>query len=223
MLLVAAGFSIFCLGLRSGFAQKSSKASSPELSSQERSEAEQRLWDLGYWSGPVDGRFDSGSRHGLIAFQKVEGRPRTGKLTLEELNALRNASRPLARYGRSAHVEIDLERQVLFLIGEDGEVVRILPISTGNGELYMDQGQLHRAKTPTGTFKVQRKINGWRISTLGALYYPSYILNGIAIHGSPSVPTRPASHGCIRVPMFAAKELSSLLPVGIEVHVYNGI
>jgi len=52
------------------------------------------------------------------------------------------------------------------------------------------------------------------------LYYPSYILNGIAVHGSPSVPTYPASHGCIRVPMYAAKELSGLMPVGIEVIVY---
>ena len=59
------------------------------------------------------------------------------------------------------------------------------------------------------------------MSSLGLLYYPSYIFNGIAIHGSLSIPTRPASHGCIRVPMFAAKELSSLLPIGIEVDVYD--
>lgn len=59
------------------------------------------------------------------------------------------------------------------------------------------------------------------LSSLGLLYYPSYILNGIAIHGSPSIPARPASHGCIRVPMFAAKELSSLLPVGMEVVIYQ--
>lgn len=221
LLLVAALLSIFCIGLPGGsevFAQKSQA-----LSSQEKLEAEKRLWDLGYWAGPVDGRFDSGSRHALIAFQKVERLPRTGNLTLQELNALRNATRPLARYGRYAHVEIDLERQVLFVVGEDGEVMRILPVSTGSGKLYMDRGQIHRARTPTGSFKVQRKINGWRVSTLGLLYYPSYILNGIAIHGSPSIPTRPASHGCIRVPMFTAKELSSILPIGIQVLVYNGV
>ena len=193
-----------------------------ELNSQERLEAEQRLWDLGYWAGPVDGKFDSASRHALIAFQKVERRARTGNLTLNELNALRNASRPLARHGKYGHVEIDLERQVLFVIDEEGMVIRVLPVSTGNGERYMDQGQVHRARTPTGTFKVLRKIKGWRLSTLGLLYYPSYIHNGIAVHGSPSVPTRPASHGCIRVPMFAAKELSSLLPVGLEVEIYDG-
>jgi peptidoglycan hydrolase-like protein with peptidoglycan-binding domain len=208
-------------GSGEAFARKGSKAAAAELSSEERLEAEQRLWDLGYWAGFVDGKFDSNSRHALIAFQKVEGRARTGKLTLEELVALRNARRPIAMHGRYAHVEIDLSRQVLFVVDETGMVMRVLPVSTGNGELYMDHGQVHRARTPTGTFKVLRKLKGWRLSSLGLLYYPNYIHNGIAIHGSPSIPTRPASHGCIRIPMFAAKELSSLLPVGTEVEVYR--
>lgn len=199
-----------------------SRAAAPELSTQEKLEAEQQLWHLGYWAGPVDGKFDSDSRHALIAFQKVERRGRTGKLTADELNALRAATRPHPRYGGYPHVEIDLERQVLFIVDESGEVMRVLPVSTGNGKLYMDHGQMHRARTPTGTFKVLRKIKGWRLSSLGLMYYPSYIVNGIAIHGSFSIPTRPASHGCIRVPMFAAKELSSLLPVGVEVVIYNG-
>ena len=203
------------------FAHSSGKPVAQELSSQETVEAEQRLWDLGYWAGPVDGRFDSDSRHALIAFQKVERRPRTGKLTSDELNALRIATRPLPRHTRYAHVEIDLARQVLFVIDENGEIARMLPVSTGNGARYIDHGQVHRARTPTGTFKVLRKIKGWRLSSLGLLYYPSYIVNGIAIHGSFSVPVRPASHGCIRVPMFAAKELSSLLPIGVEVMIYD--
>ena len=215
-------FWIGTYGSSDALAQKSSKSSVQQLSSEQKLEAEQRLWDLGYWAGPVDGKFDSDSRHALIAFQKVERRTRTGNLTLLELNALRNASRPIAHHTRYAHVEIDLERQVLFVIGEDGMVLRALPVSTGNGELYMDHGQMHRARTPTGTFKVLRKLKGWRLSSLGLLYYPSYILNGIAVHGSLSIPTRPASHGCIRVPMFAAKELSSLMPVGIEVLIYDG-
>ena len=208
-------------GANEAFARRTSKPSPRQLTSQEIVEAEQRLWDLGYWAGPVDGKFDSNSRHALIAFQKVERRARTGKLTSLELSVLRNASRPLPRHTQYPHAEIDLGRQVLFVIGEDGMVFRILPVSTGNGELYMDHGQVHRARTPTGTFKVLRKIKGWRVSSLGLLYYPSYILNGIAVHGSPSIPTRPASHGCIRVPMFAAKELSSLLPVGMEVVIYD--
>ena len=188
----------------------------------ETRQAEQRLWDLGYWAGPIDGKFDSASRHALIAFQKVEGRPLTGRLTSKELDALMKASRPLPRFAGYAHIEVDITRQVLFVIDENGTVSRILPVSTGNESRYLDHGQIHRAHTPRGTFNVSRKIYGWRISSLGALYYPNYILNGVAVHGSMSVPTRPASHGCIRVPMFAAKELSGLMPIGIEVSVYGG-
>lgn len=222
-LILSIAIILMCGLVGSAHAHKRSRSAEQELSTQEKLGAERRLWDLGYWAGPIDGKFDSDSRHALIAFQKVERRARTGKLTLDELNALRTATRPLPRNGRYPHVEIDLERQVLFVIDESGEVARILPVSTGNGELYMDHGQIHRARTPTGTFKVLRKIKGWRLSSLGLMYYPNYIFNGIAIHGSFSIPTRPASHGCIRVPLFATKELSSLLPIGIDVVIYDGL
>lgn len=183
-------------------------------------EAEQRLTALGYWTGPIDGKFDAGSRHALIAFQKVEGRKRHGKLTIEELEALRAAARPLAKYTGNAHVEIDLQRQVLFLVNDEGVVTHIVPVCTGNEKSYIDQGEVHRAHTPRGRFKVERKINGVRISSLGFLYYPNYIHGGIAIHGSGDVRVYPDSHGCIRIPMSVAKELSRLLPVGMEVFVF---
>ena len=202
-------------------ARTSVRDSRQQIGVNERRQAEQRLRELGYWTGPIDGKFDSASRQALIAFQKVEGRARTGNLTSTELNALSTASRPRPRFEGYAHIEIDLTRQVLFVIDETGTVNRILPVSTGNEGRYVDHGEVHRAHTPRGTFKVLRKINGWRLSSLGLLYFPSYILNGIAVHGSLSVPPYPASHGCIRVPMFAAKELSGLMPIGIEVSVYG--
>jgi hypothetical protein len=183
-------------------------------------EAEQRLAELGYWAGPIDGVFDSGSRHALVAFQKVEGRKRTGKLTSAELASLRLAVRPLPRAGSYAHAEIDLQRQVLFLVGDSGAVTHILPVCTGNDKSYVDHGQVHRAHTPRGQFKVIRKIRGTRISSLGLLYYPNYIHEGIAIHGSWTMPAYPDSHGCIRIPMFTAKKFSELLPLGTEVIVY---
>ena len=52
------------------------------------------------------------------------------------------------------------------------------------------------------------------------IYYPNYIFLGIAIHGSESVPAKPASHGCIRIPMFAAQEFSELAVLGMEVVIY---
>jgi hypothetical protein len=200
---------------------RSPKRSRQEIGINERRQAEQRLWDLGYWAGPIDGKFDSASRQALIAFQKTEGRERTENLTSSELSALLSASRPRPRFEGFGHIEIDLTRQVLFVIDENGTIIRVLPVSTGNDERYVDHGQIHRAHTPRGTFTVLRKINGWRLSSLGLLYYPSYILNGFAVHGSLSVPAYPASHGCIRVPMYAAKGLSRLMPIGIQVSIYS--
>ena len=91
-------------------------------------------------------------------------------------------------------------------------------MSTGHGRPYHERGV---ARTPVGTFRVYQKINGWRKSALGLLYYPSYIVKGYAIHGSPSVPVFPASHGSIRIPVFAAVEFSKLATMGMSVVVYH--
>jgi lipoprotein-anchoring transpeptidase ErfK/SrfK len=194
-------------------------ASSPGTPSVE--EAEGLLSDLGYWTGSVDATFDAASRHALVAFQKVEGRERTGKLTAEELDALRAASRPVAREGGEAHVEVDLTRQVLFLVDGRGVVKRVVPISSGSGKPYFENGRRGIAETPRGRFVVERKLEGWRKSPLGRLYYPSYFHKGWAVHGAEAVPTRPASHGCIRVPMYAARELSGMMPVGMPVIIFE--
>ena len=191
-----------------------------KLLAQERLELEQLLSDLGYWTGSIDGTVDPASRHALVAFQKVEGRPRTGQPNRSELEALRRAGKPLPKHSGYPHVEIDIGRQVLFVVSADDSITHILPVCTGNEQIYMDHGQVHRAHTPKGQFKVLRQIAGWRKSSLGLLYYPSYIHEGIAIHGSLAVATEPASHGCIRIPMFAARKLSEMTPVGTDVVVY---
>jgi peptidoglycan hydrolase-like protein with peptidoglycan-binding domain len=184
-------------------------------------EAEQRLYSLGYWTGHADGVFDNEDRAALIAFQKVQGLQKTGRLTRAELNALRSAAAPTPIDASYPHVEVDLGRQILFFVNGAGVVSNILPVSTGSGKLFTSRGRTRRATTPTGKFTVERKITGWRKSPLGLLYYPNYINDGIAIHGNPSVPVSPASHGCIRIPMFAAKEFSQLTPIGTPVIVHN--
>lgn len=183
-------------------------------------EAQQRLADLGYWIEGTDGKWNAASRHGLIAFQKVEGRPRTGKLTVAELQALNAASRPIPRETGFAHIEVDLKRQVLFMVDAGGTVSKILPVSTGNGKMFEIEGDTLPAVTPPGRFRIYNKLPGMRRSPLGLLYYPNYILGGIAIHGNGSVPATPASHGCIRIPMFAAEEFSEITPLGLQVIVY---
>ena len=185
-------------------------------------EAERLLFDLGYWTGAVDGIFDSATRAALIAFQKWEGRPVTGRLTLVELEAMRSSDPPSAREPGYPHVEIDVDRQVLLLIDEAGRVT-VLPVSTGSGKHFIDEGQKSIAYTPRGRFIVYDKTPGWEEGTARSMYYSNYISGGVSIHGSPSVPFHPASHGCIRIPMFAAREMSKLLTLGTIVLVYDKV
>jgi len=185
-------------------------------------EAERRLSERGYWTGPVDGRFDEGTKSALIAFQKWEGRAITGKLTVEELEAIRNATPAKAKEAGYPHVEVDVDRQVLMVVDEH-DAVKVLPVSTGSDKQFMDQGQMSVAYTPRGRFVVYDKSYGWENGDLGSVYYANYITGGVAIHGYLTVPTTPASHGCIRIPMFAAREVSRLLPVGTIVLVYDKV
>jgi hypothetical protein len=202
-------------------AQQTRQQPAPLTRSQIR-ESERQLSDMGYWTGAVDGLFDMSSRSALIAFQKWEARPITGQLTLDELEAIRTSASPKARELGYEHVEVDVDRQVLLLVNGEGGV-RVVPVSTGTGEVFIDEGQTSIAYTPRGRFIVYEKEVGWQSGSLGSTYYANFISGGVAIHGSRSVPFQPASHGCIRVPMFAAREISKLMPVGTIVLVYDKI
>lgn len=202
-------------------AQKAKPSPVRTVSDEEINEARLRLAELGYWLDPHAKGFDASLRHALVAFQKVGGYARTGLLTSEGMQAMRVAKSPAPLESGYPHIEIDLCRQVLFLVEVSNIPLRILPVSTGSGEYFTEGGVTRRAVTTLGRFTVKYKIMGWRKSALGLLYYPNYIHGGIAIHGSPSVPVQPASHGCIRIPMFAAKEFSELAAVGLEVFVYD--
>ena len=187
----------------------------------ELKEAERRLSEMGYWTGPVDGVIDSTTHLALVTFQKWEDRRITGRLTRAELKAIRSATPPRPKDPGYKHVEVDLDRQVLLLTDDEGAVTKILPVSTGSGKRYKEKSMSGLAYTPRGRFRIYNKIDGWRKSPLGLLYYPSYFSDGLAIHGNPSVPNAPRSHGCVRIPMFAAEEISKELPVGMIVLIYD--
>ena len=215
-------FFLFLIAATSLASAQETKRRSTLATRADTRDAERRLAELGYWTGAIDGLLDPATRSALIAFQKWEGRPVTGKLTREELEAIRTATPPKARDVGYAHVEVDIDRQVLLIVNNDNSV-RVLHASTGSGKPFMDQGQMSVAYTPRGRFVVYDKTFGWEDGVLGSVYYANYISGGVAIHGYLSVPTQPASHGCIRIPMFAAREVSKLMPVGTIVLVYDKV
>ena len=99
--------------------------------------------------------------------------------------------------------------------------VLVSHISSGSGIPWENEEHSGSSITPTGSFHIQRRISGWRESSLdiGRLYNPLYFTGGIAFHGALSVPSYPASHGCVRVPMHIAEYLPGELPNGTPVHV----
>jgi peptidoglycan hydrolase-like protein with peptidoglycan-binding domain len=191
------------------------------LTRAEVKKAEAQLAALGYRPGRVDGIVDGKTRNALVLFQKWELLKVTGQLNRNNFDAIMNAAAPQARDSGYRHVEVDIDRQVLLLTDDDGAVTKILPISTGSNKRYNEKGMRGLAYTPTGRFRIYAKISGWRKSPLGLLYYPNYFSDGLAIHGNSSVPNTPQSHGCIRIPLWAAIEVSRVLPVGTILLIYD--
>ena len=189
---------------------KTKKRDGGPLKRAELKEAESRLYKMGFRG-----------KQALVTFQKWEGRKITGRLNRAELEAIRNATPPRPKDAGYKHVEVDLDRQVLLLTNDDGEVTTILPVSTGSGRHYKEKRMSGLAYTPRGRFKIYNKLEGWRKSPLGLLYYPNYFSDGLAIHGNPEVPHSPQSHGCVRIPMWAAKQISEQLSIGTIVLIYD--
>ncbi len=170
---------------------------------------QERLLALGFWVPVVDGDYGSVTQQAVMAFQKHAGLSRDGLAGPATLAALATAPPVTAREGGD-HVELDLERQLLIVVRGG----RTTAFNTSTGTTGW--------RTPPGRFTVQREIDGVREAPLGDLYRPKYFNAGIAVHGSPSIPGYPASHGCARVHDRVIDVLWSdgLMPIGTPVWVY---
>ena len=184
---------------------------------------QKRLTELGYWNGKADGNFGGSTQQAVFALQKAAGIGRDGTVGPKTRKALDAGVRPTAKSkpGSGYLVEISLKKQLLMFV-KDGSVVATLNTSTGSNRHYDYQGQTYLADTPTGHFKVGRQIDGMRHGPLGDLFRPKYFNGGIAVHGSPSIPPYPASHGCARVSNAAINWIWSTgkIPLKTRVWVY---
>jgi PKD domain/L,D-transpeptidase catalytic domain/Putative peptidoglycan binding domain len=158
------------------------------------------------------GSFGSELVDSLYAFQKVQGLPRTGVADPATWRALAHPRLTRPRFASPAdHLEVDKGHQVLYVV-RGGQVALIVPVSTAGIAGYF---------TPVGRFAIYRKVSGFDPSPLGTLFDPMYFTGGYAVHGNPSVPPYPASHGCVRVPMWIAPYLFQTNSYGETVYVYG--
>lgn len=174
---------------------------------------QQRLVELGYLpSGIVpDGRLDARTRDAVIAFQKWERLLVDGIPGAQTLARLAIATRPLAPSpailpGR--RIEVDLSRQVLLLIGDDGVVLRAIHVSTGRA----------RTPTPPGVFTVFRRVvRSWSVPYQEWLPWALYFAPGLPIRAATTVALTPTSRGSVRVPWDVAAEVHAFGTLGTPV------
>jgi hypothetical protein len=154
-------------------------------------------------------RYGSHTQRAVMAFRKVNGMARNYNATPEIFKALaagKGAFKP-AHTGAGKHVEVDMSRQVMALVGADGRAEYVFMVSTG------------AAATPSdpGGFTFYSKTPGY--NSLG-MYYTSYYNRGEGVHGYHSVPPYPASHGCIRTPIPDAIFIYNWIDLGDKMFVY---
>lgn len=179
------------------------------------------LHALGYWLGARNDSYGLLTEQAVTAFQKVEGLARDGIAGPNTLAALEAATRPTTT-AKGNLVEIDKARQVLFVV-RGGAVAWTLNVSTGTERPYQVDGRTELADTPPGHWTVDWVVDGVDVGALGALYRPRYFHeDGIAVHGYHSVPSYPASHGCVRVTEAAMDWVwaEKLMPLGSAVWVH---
>jgi hypothetical protein len=182
-------------------------------------EVQKKLAALHYDVGAVDGTFGFDAAHAVVAFQKLNGLPRTGIADDATKARLDHPFIPSARYGGGAHIEVDLSSQVVYYV-VGGSIQRIMDASTGGGYDFVVDGVTHHAITPTGAYTLYQVIPGWWESPVGPMYDSWFFLPTFALHGEGSVPPYPASHGCVRITIPAMQRLYGSLFIGMTIDIY---
>jgi L,D-transpeptidase catalytic domain/Putative peptidoglycan binding domain len=181
---------------------------------------QKRLHGRGHYFGKINGVYDDQTRFAVWALQKSRGMTPRGEVGRAVWKALDRPARvrPLVPGGAADRVEIDLTRQLLTVYRHRRPVLTS-HISSGAQVGYCHNGHCGDAVTPVGDFRVTSRAPGWTTGRLGSMFNSLYFVGGVAIHGSAHVPLRPASHGCVRVPMTVSKRLYEIVGIGDPVYV----
>jgi Ca2+-binding RTX toxin-like protein len=175
-----------------------------------------------FYRSAVDGTYGQTTEFAVVAFHKAANLPRVNDWAYSDWAALAAFTPGIPdRPDEPDRIEVDVTRQILTLV-EDGEITAIIPVSTASGQAYVTySGAVVYSRTPRGDFHLTHHGLGWQCSYIGCIYYPWFFTPHYAIHGYPNVPPWPASHGCVRVPVWESDWLESHLAVGLAVHIWD--
>ena len=186
----------------------------PGMSGQAVRLLQRRLAALKYYPGRVNGRFGSDTLEAVWAFQETQGlHPRNAvRPAMQRALASPRPPKVLVPHGGRLRVEVSLKDQVLVLYRRN-HVALVSHVSTASGYYFCSPNGCGNAITPTGDFTTLSFMPGRVTVPLGEMYNPVFFIGTTyAIHGDTDVPRRPASHGCVRIPIHIAAFLYTLVP-----------
>jgi peptidoglycan hydrolase-like protein with peptidoglycan-binding domain len=208
---------------------------------------QERLSELGFWPGPVDGYYGDETRKSVWAYEKlvleVQSSAPSGQVTPGMWDDMQESFviQPRRPNATPNHTEIYLPEQVLAVF-EDNKPVMITHMASGTNEEWCEEvtispgeygnedgeepivrGECGKSFTPGGVFHFYREVEGVRQSALGGMWNPVYLNYGIAVHGALNVPLQPASHGCIRIPLSISEDFLEISKLGDQVFVFDGV
>lgn len=179
-----------------------------------------RLTNAGFRPGDIDGTYGRPTYQAVLAFEKLHDLERDGIFEPRDWKLL-NTTPSVRLRSEPNRIEVDLGKQVLYLVKDD-VVEAVVGVSSGSGGSFVNHsGRSVTARTPEGEYDFYMERDYNHRSYLGYMYRPFYFNGGYAIHGSSSVPGYPASHGCVRVTNDDMDFLRTELELGMTVYLYG--
>lgn len=120
--------------------------------------------------------------------------------------------RPQAATSGDIEMVVSLPQQLAYVFRGD-TLIGMSTVSTG----------MTGHETPTGSFQILQKRQEHysnRYNNAPMPFMQRLTWDGIALHAG-AIPGRPASHGCVRLPMAFARHLYSVTGLGARVHIVN--
>jgi len=111
--------------------------------------------------------------------------------------------------GPATHLEVDKGRQIAMVV-KHGKPLGIICVSTGA-----------TGNTPEGTFHIQQKHPFTTSGFGGVLVRTMGFIGNFAMHGYAPVPSYPASHGCVREPIWACYWMYDHSWIGETLFIYH--